>query len=402
MEKRRIVITGLGVISGIGVGREVFFENIIRGVSGIRRIASFDTGPFKAKLGAEAVDFKPEEILGAKGLRTFDRSIKLACSAAKLALDDSGIRITEDNARETGVALGSTLGSVSSICDFDKEALTEGVRYVNPALFPNTVINSPASQVSIKFNIKGFNITVATGFSAGLDAINYGLDALRFKRAKAVLCGGMEEFCIHTFLGFYKAGCLAGTGPGSAELSCPFDRRRNGVILGEGAGIIVLEDLEAALERKARIYAEVLGFGASIRGLRKSMQSSLEDAGLGPEKIDHISAAANSTQELDLEETLAIEGLFGKGAGDIPVSAVKSMLGECYSASGALQAASAIAAIEKQTAPPTINYSEKDSRCALNYAANKAQPRKIEHVMINAAGASGNNSSLIIAGFKGY
>jgi len=373
MDKKRIVITGLGVISSVGIGKDAFTENIFQGVSGIKPISSFDTAAFTVKVAGQINDFAPETILGPKGLRTLDRSIKLVVSAVKLALDDSRLEITEANSRDTGIAVGTTFGSLSSICDFDKEALTEGVRYVNPAFFPNTVINSPASQASIKFNIKGFNITISTGFSASLDALNYAGNALRNSRAKIALCGGVEEFCIQTFLGFYKAGCLT-------------DFR--GVVLGEGAGIIVLEELNTALARKAKIYAEVLGFGSAIQDLKRSMQLSLEEAGLTPEKIDYINSAANSAEEFSAKEEKAIGELFGERAKAIPISSIKPLVGESFSASGSLQIAAAISALEKQVAPPEM--------------LNQAQASKIENVLINTAGMTGSNSSLIISKFKGY
>ncbi|MDI6606045.1 MAG: beta-ketoacyl synthase N-terminal-like domain-containing protein, partial [Candidatus Omnitrophota bacterium] len=222
MPEEKIVITGLGVISSNGVGKDAFFEGIFSGASGIGPISLFDTSSLKVKTAAEIKDFSPQEFLGAKGLRTLDRSTKLAASAARMALDDAGLEVKEENSRQIGIVIGSTLGSISSISDFDREALTEGPRYVNPALFPNTVINSPASQVAIKFNIKGFNATLSTGFSAGLDAINYAVDMLRFAKAKIVLAGGVEELCIQVFLGFYKCGMLAGSGGASGEICCPF------------------------------------------------------------------------------------------------------------------------------------------------------------------------------------
>ncbi|MDD2679293.1 MAG: beta-ketoacyl-[acyl-carrier-protein] synthase family protein [Candidatus Omnitrophica bacterium] len=373
MSKKRVVITGLGIISSLGVGKAAFTENIFQGVSGIKPIATFDTALFSAKSAGEARDFSPEAILGPKGLRTLDRSIKLVASATKLALEDSCLEITESNSRDVGVAIGTTLGSVASISDFDREALKEGPRYVNPALFPNTVINSPASQVSIKFNIKGFNVTISTGFSASLDALNYGVDALRFGRAKIVLGGGVEEFCIQTFLGFYKSGCLSGPGA---------------VILGEGSGIIVLEELDSALARKAKIYAEVLGFGSALQDFKKSMRLSLEEAGLAAEKIDYINSAANSSAEFSAREAKAIEELFGKKAGALPVSSIKPLAGESFSASGSLQVAAAISAIERQKVPPSM--------------LNQAQSPMVEHVLINTGGKSGVNSSLIISKFKGY
>lgn len=373
MDKKRIVITGLGVISSVGIGKDAFTENIFKGFSGIKPITSFDSAAFEVKTAGEISNFAPEAILGPKGLRTLDRSIKLIACAAKLALNDSRLEISEANSRDTGIAVGATFGSLSSICDFDKEALTEGVRYVNPALFPNTVINSPASQVSIKFNIKGFNITVSTGFSASLDALNYAADALRNDRVKIALCGGVEEFCIQEFLGFYKAGCLT-------------DSR--GLILGEGAGILVLEELNSALARKAKIYAELLGFGSAIQDFKKSMRLSLEKAGLTPEKIDYIGSAANSAGEFSASEAKAIAELFGEKAKSIPISSIKPLVGELFSASGSLQACAAISAIEKQAAPPVL--------------LNQAGAFKIENVLINAGGKTGSNSSLIISKFKGY
>ncbi|MDD5027695.1 MAG: beta-ketoacyl-[acyl-carrier-protein] synthase family protein [Candidatus Omnitrophica bacterium] len=373
MDKKRIVITGLGVISSIGIGKDAFKENIFKGASGIKPITFFDAAAFKVKVAGEISNFAPEQILGPKGLRTLDRSIKLVACGVRLALDDSRLEITEDNSRDTGISVGTTFGSLSSICDFDKEALTEGVRYVNPALFPNTVINSPASQASIKFNIKGFNITVSTGFSAGLDALNYAANALRNDRARIALCGGVEEFCIQEFLGFYKAGCLT-------------DSR--GIVLGEGAGILVLEELSSAQARKAKIYAELLGFGSAIQDLKKSMQLSLEEAGLTPEKIDYIGSAANSAEEFAANEAKAIGELFGERAKGIPVSSIKLLVGELFSASGSLQIAAALGALEKQAVPPSL--------------LNQAQASKIENVLINAGGGTGSNSSLIISKFKGY
>lgn len=411
MNYKRVVITGIGVISSNATGKDAFWEAILNGVSGIKPISLFDTQRYKAKLAGEISDFAPENFLGAKGLRTLDRSIKLICSAAKLALDDAHLEITEENTHDIGVSIGSTMGSVKSISDFDKESIKEGPRYVNPALFANTVINSPASQVSIKLNIKGFNATISTGFCASLDAINYAADFIRLGRAKAVLGGGVEELCHQTFLGFYKAGFLAGI-DGGCEISCPFDKRRNGVILAEGSCVLVLEDLESAQERKAKIHAEVKGFGSGFdayridkydrngSGLKDAISSSLENSGLKPDDINYISSGANSTQDGDLLETGAIKEVFGIEAKKVPVSSVKSMVGEVFSASGSLQVAVAAGAIEKQMIPPTINYREKDPQCDLNYVANDARSAKIENVLVNAFGPSGCNSSLVISRWK--
>lgn len=410
MHKERIVITGIGVIGSNGIGKDAFIEAIFKGVSGIKPITLFDTASFKAKTAGEIKDFSPEDFLGNKGLRTLDRSTKLIASATWLALDDAALAITEENAQDIGFVAGNTLGSVNSICEFDKDTLIEGAQYVNPALFPNTVINSPASQVSIRFNIKGFNATISTGFSASLDAVKYAVDFLRLGRAKVVLAAGVEELCVQVFLGFLKTGFLAGLSEGKPEISCPFDKRRNGIILGEGSGVLVLEGLEHALSRKAKIYAEITGFGqgfdsyrinkynSSGYGIKKAMGAALEDASLKEDDIDYVSSAANSTKAADRIESSVIKNIFGNH--QVAVSSIKSMVGECFSATGVLQLISAIGAIDKQMIHPTINYQERDSDCGMNYVTNKATEQKIDNVLINAFGPSGCNASLIISRIK--
>jgi 3-oxoacyl-[acyl-carrier-protein] synthase II len=411
MPKRRVVITGIGVISSNGIGKDAFWEAIFKGVSGIRPISLFDTAGLKARLAGEISDFNPADFLGPKGLRTLDRSTRLAASATKLALDDGALQVDQGNAEDIGISLGTTLGSLKSICDFDKDAITEGPHYVNPALFPNTVFNSPASQVSIRFNLRSFCSTISTGFCAGLDAVIYAADFIRLGRAKIVLAGGVEELCVHTFIGFYQAGCLAGVNNGALEISCPFDRRRNGVILGEGAAVLMLEELESALSRKATIYAEIKGYATSFDaqainsynqegvGLEMAMQQALLDAGISKEEVDYINCAANSSKEADLIETGAIKAVFGQQTKKINLSSIKSMLGECFSASGALQLAAAIGSIQRQMIPPTINYLEKDPECDLDYVVNQCRRAEITNVLINTFGPTGGNSSLVISSF---
>lgn len=402
-----MVVTGIGVISPLGSGREDFSAALLRGNSGVRPVSLFDTSGLKSKSAAEVSSFRAEDYLGAKGLRNLDRSTRLITSAARLALDDSGLEVTEENSGDIGVAVGTALGGIRSISDFDREILTEGPRYVSPGLFSNTVINSPASQVSIKFNIKGFNTTLSSGFSASLDAIGYAADFLRRGRIEAVLAGGVEELCIQTYLAFYKAGCLAGGEKREDETSCPFDKRRNGVIFGEGACLLVLEDMEYALARGADIHAEVLGFAnnfdchrrPSNDGISRTMRSALDKAGVAEGDIDYICSGANSSKEADLAETKAIKEVFKHRAKEIKISSVKSMIGECFSASGAMQTAASVAALQAQSVPPTINYKEKDPLCDLDYTPNKSVEAKIDKVLINSFGAGGSCSSLVISKF---
>lgn len=401
MPMKRVVITGLGMVSPIGIGKDAFCDGLFKGISGIRPVTLFDTALYKVKTAGEITDFTPETFLGAKGLRTLDRSTKLVSSATKLALDDAKLAISEKNSGQVAIAVGSTLGSIKSISDFDREALVEGPRYVNPALFPNTVINSAASQVSIRFNIKGFNATLSTGYSASLDAINYAADFLRLGRIKVVLAGGVEELCEQLFIAFYKTGCMAGLSEGGAELSCPYDLRRNGVLLGEGSAILALEDLDSALERKVPILAEIKGFSSCLdkdSGIERAMRGALKQAGLNSGDVDCILAGANSSLEGDRQEAKAIKDVFAKEAKSLYISAVKSMVGEQYSNSGALQAAAGVLAIEKQMLPPTINYQDKDPLCDLNIVT-KAQGGRIENILINSFGKGGISSSLLISKF---
>ena len=407
MSKKRVVVTGIGVISPLGSGREDFSAALLRGDSGVRPVSLFDTSELKSKSAAEISSFRAEDYLGVKGLRNLDRSTRLITSAARLALDDSGFEVTEENSPDIGVAVGTALGGIRSISDFDREILTEGPRYVSPALFPNTVINSPASQVSIRFNIKGFNTTLSSGFSASLDSLGYAADFLRRGRIEAVLAGGVEELCIQTYLAFYKAGCLAGGQIREDETSCPFDKRRNGVIFGEGACLLVLEEKESALRRGANIYAEILDFAntfdrhsrPSKHGISRAMQRALEKAGLKSGDIDYICAGANSTKDADLAETEAIKEVFKERSKEIKISSVKSMIGECFSASGAMQTAAGIAALQAQSVPPTINYKQVDPLCDLDYTPNKSGAAKIDKVLINSFGAGGSCSSLVISKF---
>ncbi|MCX5712727.1 MAG: beta-ketoacyl-[acyl-carrier-protein] synthase family protein [Candidatus Omnitrophica bacterium] len=411
MKDKRVVITGIGVICSNAIGKDEFGRSIFGSISGIKPITLFSTSGYKTKLAGEVSNFSPQDILGPKGLRVMDRSTKLVSCAAKLALDDAGLNITEENCTQVGVAIGSTLGSVKSMSDFDADAIRDGVQYVNPALFSNTVINSPASQVSIRFNIKGFNTTISTGFTSSLESFAYAYQFLKNNRVNAVLCGAVEELCEQAFLGFYRTKYLAGIKGQGEEISCPFDKRRNGVILGEASCVMVLEDLDSALERKAMILAEVSGIAASFTpfrinkfessgsGIKKAMQCAISNAKVPVEKIDCILASANSVLDADKIETVAIKQVFGNHADTLPVSAVKSMLGECFSASGSLQAAAAVAALERQMIPATINYQEKDPDCRLDYVPNIARKAKLDNILINSFGPSGSNAAMVLSKF---
>lgn len=408
MDTKRIVITGIGVVSPIGIGKEDFWQNLFKGNSGFKPITLFDTSDFKVKVAGEVTEFNPKDILGNQGLMDLDRATLLLLSAAKLALEDANLNITEENTKHIGVSVGTTFGSLHSTSRFDQESLKEGPRYVNPSIFPSVVGNSPASRLNIRFKIKGFSSTISTGMCSSLDAIDYARDFIRLNRNNIIIAGSVEDLSIQTFLGFYKLKYLSGLGDRGEPLSCPFDKRRDGIIFSEGSVVFILEDLNSARERKADIYAEILGIGSCFdpskfykynpdgKSMSEAMRLVLKDADMSSEDIDCIFANANSTQDADYIETKAIKEVFGGNALKIPITAVKSMLGESYSVSGGLSLLAAVGSLKNNSIPPTINHKDKDVRCNLGYVFNKAQKNRINRAMINTFGSNGANTVLIV------
>ncbi|HUL00043.1 MAG TPA: beta-ketoacyl-[acyl-carrier-protein] synthase family protein [Nitrospirota bacterium] len=409
---KKVVITGIGVLSPIGIGKEAYWESLYQGKTGFRPISIFDTSAFQVKIAGDVLDFDPLSFLGKKGLRDLDRTTQLVCAAAKLAINDGHLGITDENTHHAGVSIGTTFGSLHSVSQFDRTGLIEGPRSVNPSHFPNTVINSPASHVSIRFKIKGFNTTISTGFCAGLDAISYAVDFIKMNRANFVLAGSVEELCEETYLGFHKLGWLSGS-DGLEPLCCPFDARRNGIILSEGVALIVLENEKHAIDRGIMPIAQVQGYANAFDpstdssfnhagvGLRSAIMLALKDAALNPQDIDYISACANSTKGLDRMETEVIKEVFGKHALTIPVSSIKSMVGESFSASGALSLVAAIGALQNNFIPPTVNYHMQDEVCNLDYVPNASRQQKVSNVLVTAADPYGHNSAVILSRFIG-
>ncbi len=408
----RVVVTGIGILASNGKGREEYWDALEKGIVGYKKVTLFDTSRFLVDQAGEISDFDAKVYMGTKGLRSLDRSIKLLVSASKLALADCGFTITDENAENIGVSVGTTLGSVKSIVDFDMVTLKEGPRYTNPALFPNTVINSPASQVCIWNNIQGFSSTISTGFTASMDAMSYAHSFLTLDRVKLVLTGGVEEMCEQTFFGFHKLKFMSGSRKGQPFVNCPFDKRRNGITFGEGACLVAFEDLDHALQRGAPILAEVAGFGYSFDpyhicrynpkgdGLKESLRQTLEESSMMASDIDFICANANSTVEADKIETDAIKEVFGKRAYKIPISAIKSMTGECFSVSAAFEVAAAVGALVKDVLPPTVNYKEKDPECDLDYVPNVSRKARVNNVLVITFGPNGSNSCVIIKRYQ--
>ncbi|MCK4816972.1 beta-ketoacyl-[acyl-carrier-protein] synthase family protein, partial [bacterium] len=323
------------------------------------------------------------------------------------ALEDAAFEVSDENADDIGVVTATTLSISWDIAEFTKEMVQDGPRFVNPALFPPTTMNYPSSQISIRYKMKAFNTTIATGYSAGVDALKYAVDFIKLGRAKAVVVCGVESLSFPSFVGFHKLGFLAGLK--GQEIMCPFDSRHNGIILGEGSAVLLLEEEEYAKKRGANIYAEVLSvesffdtyrsakYDPKAGGLKESMTKSFEKACLNEEDIDYICAAANSVPQQDRLETLAIKEVFNIYAGAIPVSSIKSMIGESVSASGCFQIAASVGALTEGFIPPTINYKEPDAECDLDCVPNISRKQDVKNVLINNFGPGGNNSTAIIA-----
>lgn len=402
---KRVVITGIGVLAPNGIGKEAFWKSIREGTSGIKPITIFNPGFFKSKQAGEISDFNPEEILGPKGLQNIDRATKLVCSAAKLAIEDAELQITERNTDSIGVVTGTTL-AIWNIAEFSREIVQDGPQFATAGIFAGTTINSASSQISIRHKIKGFNTTISTGYTASIDALKYAVNFIKLNRAKAILVAGVEGLTFAGFSGFYKIGFLAGIK--GEEISCPFDKRRNGIILSEASVVLVVEDEEYAKARGAKIYAEVASvenafdafraakYDPQARGLIKTMIRAIKKSGMHEEEIDYVSSAANSVPQQDKLETMAIKDVFNIYAKKIPISAIKSMVGESISAGGLLQVAAAIDSILKGYIPPTINYKEEDPDCDLDYVPNQARNREVNNVMVNNFGPGGNNATVIV------
>ena len=396
-------------MSPLGIGKDAFWQKLEACEHGFSEVSLFDTSDLKVHVAGVVPEFDPIEYLGKKGLRHLDRATKLICCATRLALDDSGFIVTEENTDDTGIVVGTTLGGISSISEFDKTAIRDGFHALNPAEFPNTVINSPASHAGIFFKVKGFNTTIATGYTSFLSALYYAIDFLELNRAKHILVGCVEEMCLQTYLGFYKLGFLSGSKNGNPSLSCPFDKRRDGIIFSEGGCMFMLEDLETAKARGAKIYAEVKSVGIGFDcfkihkynprgdGIKYAMRQALSDAETQTNNIDCIIANANSSMLADKIETEAIKEVFGEDAAKTPISGIKSIIGESYSVSAGFSMIAALASLNKGFIPATMHYKEPDPNCDLDYVPNEIRRSEVNNVMINAFGPAGSAASSIIS-----
>lgn len=407
--KCRVVVTGIGVVAPANsIGKERLWNNLTSGISGFGPISIFNTDNYAVRTAGEIKDIDFPYYLGSKGLRLLDRSTKLINVAMKLAIEDCGIAISHENTYDIGVVVGTSMGSVRSISEFDISSLKNGFSGINPALFPNTVINSPAGQVAVKYDIRGLNTTVSSGFCSALDAVIYAYDSIRLNKVNMVFSGAFEELCQQTFLGFHKNGCLADSGDRADDLGDQHDfAKRNGVVLGEGAGVLVLEELEHARSRNADIYGEVLGFARvfeqpngwkKVNGAVRAMSQALSDTELKPDQIDLLCACSDfSAKDIHgdrKKELHAINSVF-KNIKRPPITAIKSQLGEGYGVSGIFQAITGLLAINAGMIPSAMTLCE-DYAYNINILSEGNMKNEVCNIMINSFSPHGNNISLII------
>lgn len=408
--KKRAVITGMGVVSPIGIGIDSFWKNLVDGQTGFKPISYFDTGSFKSKLAAEVTGLEPADYIGKKGLRYLNNGTKFLSSSVKMALDDAKFPDDDSLFDDVGIIIGSSLGNFAETTNYFHNIIREGASELSPMQSFDVALNSSINHASVFFKTRAFARTISSGFTSGADAIGDGLRMIQNGRAKAVIVGGLEHISIDLFMIFYLRQQMANSGDVSVdELSVPFDKRRNGFVLGEGSFLLVLEESEFAEERGAETYCELMGHGITlganskftlerkIEKAEKAMKLAIDDAGVDKEQVALICANANSSKEIDMIESRAINNMFGCDGDKRPlVTGIKSSIGECYGASGAAATIAAAMALKEGDVPPVVNYCEKDSECDLNLVTGKAVKHNGEIAMVNSFDYLGNDSCLVL------
>lgn len=413
MEKRRIVITGMGVISPVGTGLNKFWTSLINGQSGIDKITRFDTSNLPTKIAGEVKDFNPENYIEKKELRRLDRFTQFAISATKMALEDSALDLSAVDRTRVGVILGSGIGGTITWEEQHKNLLNKGAGRVSPFFIPMMIVNMASGQVSMTFELKGPNFTVVTACASGTNAVGEAFRTLQRGDADIIISGGTEAPITELSLaGFSSMKALSTRNDEPSRASRPFDRDRDGFVMGEGAGILVMETLDSALKRNAKIYAEVIGYGTTAdayhltqpapegEGASRAMKAAISDAGISANDVDYINAHGTSTPLNDKFETLAIKHTFGEHAYQLAVSSTKSMTGHLLGAAGAVETIASVLATYNDEIPPTINYENEDPECDLNYVPNKAIKRTVNVALSNSMGFGGHNACIIVKKYK--
>ena len=409
-----MVVTGVGLVSALGVGTRETWNGLVEGKQGVGPVTRFDASKFSVRIAAELKGFQPLDFVEKKELKKVDDFILYALAASTFAMEDSGLQVSQDNAERVGVFIASGIGGFSTIEREHQAFLKGGPRKISPFFIPAMIINLAAGQVSIRFGAKGPNSATATACSAGAHAIGDAMRLIKRGDADAMIAGGAEAAITPMGIGGFAAMRALSTRNDEPErASRPFDADRDGFVVGEGAGVVVLESLSSASARGASIYAELVGYGMSSDahhittpspdgdGARRVMKNALDDAGVGPEVVDYINAHGTSTPYNDRTESAAIKHVFGEHAAKVAVSSTKSMTGHLLGGAGGLEAGITALALREQKLPPTVNYETPDPDCGLDYVPNEARSVEAEYAMSNSFGFGGTNASLLFKRFTG-
>ena len=414
MSRRRVVVTGIGAVSPLGLDAASSWRGVVDGRSGIGKITRFNTDSFPVRIGGEVEGFDPETVASAKDARHMDRFVHFALAAGIEAVTDAGLTDSESDCEKIGVSIGSGIGGIEKIEDCQENFLKHGARRISPFFVPSTIINIAGGYLSMRFNFQGPNFALVSACTTGTHCIGNSARLIQAGDAEAMVCGGAEAAITPLAVGsFGTARALSRNNDNPQEASCPFDKKRDGFVLGEGAGALVLEEEGRARKRGAKIYARLAGYGMSadahhitapredakgaIACMRGALQDAQADAPLPLEAIGYINAHGTSTPLGDAAETRAIKSVFGARAGEVFVSSTKSMIGHLLGAAGGIEAVFCALALTDGVAPPTINLRDPDPECDLDYVANESRPIKLRAAMSNSFGFGGANATLLFA-----
>jgi 3-oxoacyl-[acyl-carrier-protein] synthase II len=404
---RRVVVTGVGVVSPLGTGNAKNWDALVAGKSGIAPITRFDTTDLPVKIAGEVKDFVAEDFIDKKEIKKMDLFIQYSLAAAHFAMEDSGLVINEENAERVGVLVGAGLGGLPAIERYHTALAEGGYKKISPFFIPMLIINLAPGHISIKYGAKGPNLSSVSACATGTHSIGDAYHMIKRGDADAMIAGGCESTVTPLGIGGFSVMKALSTHADPATASRPFDRDRDGFVLSEGAGIVVLEEYEAAKARGAKIYGEVVGYGLSGdayhlttpapggEGAARCIKMALNGAKVNPEQVDYINAHGTSTHFNDLYETMAIRSVFGNHADKLMVSSTKSMTGHLLGAAGGIEAIFALMAMQTSVVPPTINYDNPDPECTLDYVPNTARDAKVDYAMSNSFGFGGTNASLL-------
>ncbi len=412
--RRRVVVTGLGLVIPTGIGVKTAWENICHGRSGIGPLTRFDPNGFETKIAGEVKGFNPEDYIEKKEIKKMDLFIQYALAATKEAIEDAELKITPENSERIGVIVGTGLGGLPTIEKYHKILLEKGPGRISPFFIPMLIANLASGQIAIQFGIKGPNICVVTACATGAHCIGDAFRAILYGDADVIIAGGTEANITPLTIGGFNAMKALSTRNDEPEKACrPFEKNRDGFVVAEGAGVLILEELGFAMRRNAKIYAELIGYGYTGDayhitapppdgdGAARCMLMAIRDAGLEPEEVEYINAHGTSTPLNDVTETIAIKRVFGEYAKKIPISATKSMTGHLLGAAGSTEAIFTVLSIRDGILPPTINYEEPDPECDLDYVPNVARKKDVNIAISNAFGFGGTNATLVFKKFLG-